>query len=255
MRRAVALGLLLTLAAPALAQEEDLEALRRAITERRERVARFEREESGLFEAIEAADVAARQLAGALVRAETEAGGAEREALAREGELAKVKARLARTREVIGRRAVALYKAGELGPVAVVFSAGSLRDRIARIQALQLLLDHDQRLLARFTQERNELARARVAADRAGVERNEAQAALLAGRLRAPSRSRASRGASPRPCPAACCATSAACSTPSTAPRPSARASTSRSTAESPSTRWRPARCASPAGSPATGAW
>jgi septal ring factor EnvC (AmiA/AmiB activator) len=193
MRRAVALGLLLTLAAPALAQEEDLEALRRAITERRERVARFEREESGLFEAIEAADVAARQLAGALVRAETEAGGAEREALAREGELAKVKARLARTREVIGRRAVALYKAGELGPVAVVFSAGSLRDRIARIQALQLLLDHDQRLLARFTQERNELARARVAADRAGVERNEAQAALLARRTEAEEERRARR--------------------------------------------------------------
>jgi hypothetical protein len=74
-----------------------------------------------------------------------------------------VKARLARTRELIARRAVALYKAGELGPVAVVFSAGSLSDRIARIQALQLLLDHDQQLLARATDERNQLARARIA--------------------------------------------------------------------------------------------
>jgi septal ring factor EnvC (AmiA/AmiB activator) len=194
VRCALALGLLLALAAPARAQEGDeLEALRRAITERRDRVTRFEREERGLFEAIEAADVAARQLAAALARAESEAGGAERQALEREAELSEVKTRLARTREVIGRRAVALYKAGELGPVAVVFSAGSLRDRIARIQALQLLLDHDQRLLARFTQERNELARARVAADRAGVHRSEAQAALLARRGEAEEERRARR--------------------------------------------------------------
>jgi septal ring factor EnvC (AmiA/AmiB activator) len=193
MRRTLALGMLLALAAPARAQEGDLAAIRRAIAERRERVARFEREERGLFDAIEAADAAARQLAAALSRAETDAGGAEREALAREAELTEVKTRLARTREVIARRAVALYKAGELGPVAVVFSAGSLRDRIARIQALQLLLDHDQRLLARFTQERNELARARVAADRAGVQRNEAQAALLARRAEAEEERRARR--------------------------------------------------------------
>jgi septal ring factor EnvC (AmiA/AmiB activator) len=190
---AAALALGAALAAAARAQEGDLEELRRAIEERRERVTRFEREERGLFGAIEAADAAARQLAAALVRAEADAGGAEREALQREAELADVKARLAHTREVIARRAVALYKAGELGPVAVVFSAGSLSDRIARIQALQLLLDHDQRLLARFTQERNELARARVAADRAGVQRSEAQAALLARRAEAEEERRARR--------------------------------------------------------------
>ena len=190
---ALALALAFALAAPARAQEDELAALRRAIEERRERVARFEREERGLFEAIEAADAAARELAAALVRAESEAGGAEADADAREAELAEVKARLARTRELIARRAVALYKAGELGPVAVVFSAGSLRDRIARIQALQLLLDHDQKLLARFTDERNQLARARIAADRAGVHRNEAQAALLARRAEAEEERRARR--------------------------------------------------------------
>jgi septal ring factor EnvC (AmiA/AmiB activator) len=178
---------------PARGQEDELARLRRAIAERRERVARFEREERGLFEAIEAADAAAREAATALVRAEREAGGAESEASARESELAEVKARLARTRELIARRAVALYKAGELGPIAVVFSAGSLRDRIARIQALQLLLDHDQKLLARFTAERNDLARARVAAERAGVHRSEAQAALLARRAEAEEERRARR--------------------------------------------------------------
>lgn len=193
--RAAALACALAAAAPppARAQDDDLARLRRAIAERRERVARFEREEAGLFDAIEAADAAARALAAALVRAEREAGGAEAEASAREAELGEVKARLAHTRELIARRAVALYKAGELGPVAVVFSAGSLRDRIARIQALQLLLDHDQKLLARFTIERNDLARARVAAERAGVHRSEAQAALLARRAEAEEERRARR--------------------------------------------------------------
>jgi septal ring factor EnvC (AmiA/AmiB activator) len=194
MRRpGVALALALALAAPAAAQDDELARLRRAIAERRERVAAFEREESGLFRAIEAADEAARELARALARAETEAGGAEREAGAREAELAAVKERLARTREVIARRAVALYKAGEMGPVAVVFSEGSLQGRIARIQALQLLLDHDQRLLARFTDERNQLARARIAAERAGVQRSEAQAALEARRAEAEEERRARR--------------------------------------------------------------
>jgi murein hydrolase activator len=182
------------LAAPAFAQSADeLARLQRAIAQRRERVARFERQESGLFDAIEAADAAARELAVALAHAESEAGAASREAGAREGELAGVKRRLAETRELIARRAVALYKAGELGPVAVVFSAGSLRDRIARIQALQLLLDHDQKLLARATRERNELAIARIAADRAGVHRSEAQAALLARRAEAEEERRARR--------------------------------------------------------------
>ena len=192
-RALVLVTLALALAAPARAQDDELDRLRAAIAERRARVARFERQESGLFEAIEAADAAARELATALVRAEREAGGAEQEANAREAELAEVKARLARTRELIARRAVALYKAGELGPIAVVFSAGSLRDRIARIQALQLLLDHDQKLLARFTAERNDLARARIAADRAGVHRSEAQAALLARREEAEEERRARR--------------------------------------------------------------
>jgi septal ring factor EnvC (AmiA/AmiB activator) len=195
MRGPGALALLaLSLAAPALAQSgEELERLRRAIAERRERVAAFEREEQGLFAAIEAADTAARELAAALQSAEREASGAERDAAAREAELAAVKERLAHTRELLARRAVALYKAGELGPVQVVFAAGSLRDRIARIQALQLLLDHDQVLLARFTVERNELARARIAADRASQHRNEAQAQLVARRAEAEEERRARR--------------------------------------------------------------
>jgi septal ring factor EnvC (AmiA/AmiB activator) len=183
-------------AGPAAGQPEpggELEQLRRAIEERRERVSAFERRERGLFDAIEAADVAAREIVTALAQAERSANGAEAEARARDRELAEVKESLARTRAQVARRAVALYKAGELGPIQVVFSAGSLRDRIARIQALQLLLDHDEALLARFTEQRNDLARARIAAHQAGVARNEAHSALLARRTELEEERRARR--------------------------------------------------------------
>lgn len=185
-----------TLGAAAFAQgasDAELERLRAAIEERRERVAAFEREERSLFDAIEAADVAAREVARALRDAVRHASGAEKDAQARDAELAGVKGRLARTRELVARRAVALYKAGEVGPIQLVFSAGSLRDRIARIQALQLLLDHDEALLARFTEERNDLARARIAAHQAGVVRNEAHAALVARRAELEEERRARR--------------------------------------------------------------
>ena len=183
--RWLSLGLCAGLAAAAAAQEKvgaELERLRHAIEARRERVAAFEREEHGLFDAIEAADAAARAVGVALAQAERVASGAAEEAKAREAELAAVRERLARTRELVARRAVALYEAGELAPLQVLFAAGSLRDRIARVQALQLLLDHDEALLARFTEQRNELTRARIAADRAGTYRSQTQAELLVRR-------------------------------------------------------------------------
>jgi septal ring factor EnvC (AmiA/AmiB activator) len=183
-------------AAPLLAQaasDAELERLRAAIEARRERVAAFEREERSLFDAIEAADAAAGEVSRALRDAVRHASGAEKVAQAREAELAGVKARLARTRDLVARRAVALYKAGEVGPIQLVFSAGSLRDRIARIQALQLLLDHDEALLDRFTAERNGLALARIAAQQAGAVRSEAHAALLARRAELEEERRARR--------------------------------------------------------------
>jgi septal ring factor EnvC (AmiA/AmiB activator) len=183
-------------AAPLLAQaasDAELERLRAAIEARRERVAAFEREERSLFDAIEAADAAAGEVSRALRDAVRHASGAEKVAQAREAELAGVKARLARTRDLVARRAVALYKAGEVGPIQLVFSAGSLRDRIARIQALQLLLDHDAALLDRFTAERNGLALARIAAQQAGAVRSEAHAALLARRAELEEERRARR--------------------------------------------------------------
>ncbi|MDX1650064.1 MAG: hypothetical protein R3263_09450, partial [Myxococcota bacterium] len=160
----------------AAASGTDLGRLRRAIAERRERVAAYERREEGLFEAIEAIDRAARAIEGEARRAAREAEEAEatRRRLLAEREV--LEARLAKTRAALAERAVALYKAGALGPVPVLFAPGSLRERLSRLQGLRHLVDHDERLLARHEAERRALEEAVAATAAAEARREEARA-------------------------------------------------------------------------------
>lgn len=168
-----------TAAAP---RSKELEALRSAIEERREAVAAFEREERGLFDAIEAVDGAIRAARAELSRAAAEAEAAREAASALEARSADLEERLDRTREALARRAVALYKAGEVGPVRLVFAPGSLRDRLGRIQVLQRLMDHDGRLLARYDAEYAALERARTEARAAAEQAERARADFRARR-------------------------------------------------------------------------
>lgn len=170
-------GLALGVASPSAANDE-LEEIQEAIADRKERLERYEREEHGLFEAIEAVDRAARALRADAARAAREADQAQREerALAKQAE--GIEAQIARTEQVLGQRAVALYKAGEVGPLRLIFSEGSLADRVARVQAVQLLFDHDQRLIDRFEAERAELLVARAGAAEAAARRDLARERL-----------------------------------------------------------------------------
>jgi septal ring factor EnvC (AmiA/AmiB activator) len=171
-------ALVLVLLAPAApwAEEpsEELESLRRAIEERRERVAEYERRERGLFDAIQFVDEAIRVLSADLDRARREAETARDRLRAFEASSAELEVRLARTKRALANRAVALYKAGELGPLRMIFTAGSLRDRLQRIHTLRRLVRHDQRLLTRFRQEAAALEQARGEAVRAAAQRDDA---------------------------------------------------------------------------------
>jgi septal ring factor EnvC (AmiA/AmiB activator) len=158
------------------ARGTDLGRLRRAIAERREKVEAYRRRERGLFEAIEAIDRAARALEAEAARAGDEAGRAEARRRELEAERAGLEAKLDRTREALAERAVALYKAGALGPVPVLFAPGSLRDRLTRLQALRRLVDHDERLIARYDAERRALERAAAETAAALARRDEARA-------------------------------------------------------------------------------
>lgn len=162
--RAAALGLALVLAAPAAALEDRaarLERLQRAIAERRAQVERYEREQRGLLDALEAVDRAiaiAEDEAARLAQEAATAREAERAAAAR---LPALEERLARTRAVMARRVVALYQTGELGPAQLLFAAQSLRELLERVRALSLLLEHDRLLIERARTEQADLAAAR----------------------------------------------------------------------------------------------
>jgi septal ring factor EnvC (AmiA/AmiB activator) len=181
--RGVALALALAAAAAGAAPaDDDLEALKRAIAEGRERVEAYEHQERGLFEAIAAVDAAARALVREVRRAEQAAREAAERHAALAAEERELEAEVARTERQLSRRAIALYKAGEAGPLALVFAPGTLRDRLTRIRTLQLLFDRDHALLERARREREALEQARRDAALASQLRDEARAALGARR-------------------------------------------------------------------------
>ena len=158
-----ALGLLMLVLAtlagrPASATEpSELEALRGAIEKARERVGRYERDERGLLDLLEEIDLDLERLVAETQRARLEVAQAQQALADVEPRLQRVESQLGVTREAMARRAVALYKAGEVGPVRVLFSADSLPDLLSGMSSLQRLLAHDAALVARFRSEQTSL--------------------------------------------------------------------------------------------------
>lgn len=168
MRRWVAacLGVALLVAVGARADREaDLEALREAIRVSRERVDSYERDERGLLEAVEALDRTAELLAREVGEARRAAGRARTQAAALEEQAGALEQRVAATRRVLRARAVALYRAGELGSVRLLFAAEDLPDFLARVSSLRRLLNHDAELLTRHRQQVAALDEARAEAE------------------------------------------------------------------------------------------
>jgi septal ring factor EnvC (AmiA/AmiB activator) len=185
----------LCLAAPLRAEEEDeLEALRRAIGEHRERVERAEQEARSLFESLEEMERAIEALAADARRARGEAGAARARLLELAAEQAELDRRLAGARQALSARAVALYKDGEPGPLRVLFSSESLPDLLRRMELLRLLAERDRSLI-REAQGAGERLRAARAEARRVAEEGEAAAARLALRSSELERERAARRA------------------------------------------------------------
>jgi septal ring factor EnvC (AmiA/AmiB activator) len=89
--------------------------------------------------------------------------------------------RQAATRRAMTARVVALYKAGSVGPVRAIFTASGPRQLLARIYALQSLLERDAALVSRYRREGERLARARESALAAAAERDRAATRLVQG--------------------------------------------------------------------------
>jgi septal ring factor EnvC (AmiA/AmiB activator) len=178
-RAALALWLWAVAAPPATAEsEERLAEIQRAIEASRARLAEYERRSEGLFEALEAVDRAAAALGGAVDQARAEAAqAAEREA-GLETRAVELEQRRAATRRALRTRAVALYKAGEAGPLRVVFSSESLPELLSRSRTLAFLLERDRELLERHREESRQLEAALDESRRAAAERKAALSRL-----------------------------------------------------------------------------
>jgi septal ring factor EnvC (AmiA/AmiB activator) len=148
-------------------RDSELEELRGAIESSRERVGRFEREERALLARLEEIDRRSTELSAAVRAARARAEEARGRLHRAESELSAAVKALDRTRRAMSRRAVALYKAGDGGPVALLFSTGSLREFLSRWSTLRAVLDYDAELVSRFARERDARAAARVEASRA----------------------------------------------------------------------------------------
>jgi len=158
------LGLLIAAAAPA-DREADLERLQEAIKSSRERVAAFEKEHRNLLETLEALDRAAIALEREVGVARASADAARADLAAVEAEASDLAERLRATETAMARRAVALYKSGDAAAVRMLFSAGGIREFLARSSLLRRLLQRDGALLDRHKAESRalEVARGRAA--------------------------------------------------------------------------------------------
>ncbi len=184
-RAAAAIGLGLVVfasgAGPASGDRtRELEELRDAIQESRERVTAHEADERALLERLEDVDRRLRSVSIERRAARREVEAARRRLEEIEPRLERAERQLAGTRRALAARAVALYRGGELGPLRVLFSADSLSDMLTRASALRLLVRHDAELVARFGEERDVLAGLRGEASRAVAERGAADERLAA---------------------------------------------------------------------------
>lgn len=179
----VAAGIGLLAAASVAQPTADLEKIRAAIETSRERVAAYEREQRGLLEAIDAIDRSAELLRVEAARAKEEAREARAALEAAEATSADAATRLASLERAMAKRAVALYRAGDLGTLRLLFSAGGLRDFFTRVQLLRRLLRSDSDLIQRHRDQTRALERARKRAA-AALEAASAADRTLAQRSR-----------------------------------------------------------------------
>ena len=164
----LASSLLLAGSAALAADEKDLDVLRDAILEARERVGGHEREERALLQQLEESDRLSAVLSEQVTIAREKARESRDRAEQFERERRKASGRLERTRKAMSRRVVALYKAGEVGPVRFLFASETVPDMLTRASALQTLVRYDAELVARYGVELDAFERleedARVAA-------------------------------------------------------------------------------------------
>jgi septal ring factor EnvC (AmiA/AmiB activator) len=139
--------------------DRELQQLRNAIYESRERVGGHERQERALFERLEESDRLSEALSAAVRTARDDAAQAREASLRLEEQRSFVSRQLEVTRRSLSRRAVALYKAGEVGPLRFVFGSSTIPELLTRVSALRTFVEFDADLVERYRIGRDQYAR------------------------------------------------------------------------------------------------
>ena len=149
--------------------DRELQQLRNAIYESRERVGGHERQERELFERLEESDRLSEALSAAVGTARDDAAQAREASLRLDEQRSLASRQLEVTRRSLSRRAVALYKAGEVGPLRFVFGSSTIPELMTRVSALRTFVEFDADLVERYRIGRDQFARlqaeAKTAAD------------------------------------------------------------------------------------------
>lgn len=170
----IGLSLLYPWAAASQEVDPELEQLRQKIAASRARVVDHEQQERGIVQLIEDVDRGLDALNGQVSRSVAALTGAKKRVAALDEELEVLQNRLSKTQTAMSERVVALYKAGETGPLRLLFASENLRETFAKLWSLERILRSDAELLERFRIQRVEL---RAARDRALTARTEFQVA------------------------------------------------------------------------------
>ena len=151
MKRAVLALVSLWVAAPALAQAvPELDELRDAILESRERVGQHERKERAILERLDQSNRLLAALGREVRGATADANRAQEQATHFERRSRLARRRLEATREAMSRRVVALYKAGAVGPGRFLFASETMPELLRRAAALETFVEYDASLVERY---------------------------------------------------------------------------------------------------------
>ncbi|MAJ60162.1 MAG: hypothetical protein CBC48_09300 [bacterium TMED88] len=161
----------------------EIEKVRRQIAKSRQRVVAHERQERELLRLLEQIDQGLATLRDDVRASERRARLAQESLVRVEGRRKAVDRRLASTRRAMAKRAVALYKTGDVGSLRVIFASSDLQEMLSKIWTLERLLKYDGSLAIRFQEERNALMRVEAEAARALEKRDTARRSLSERRL------------------------------------------------------------------------
>jgi murein hydrolase activator len=154
--------LLLFFASPATSQRNDLDRVRREITQLRARLEGVRQQAQSAAAELEAADLELGIRTRELELATAEETRLDGEQHALESEIASLVPRIAKQKEDLRKRLVALYRLGGLSYVRVVLEIDVETNPIEAISMLSYLVSHDARAVTRFQNAQSELTTRQV---------------------------------------------------------------------------------------------